>query len=590
MISAVSTSPFHLIFTRKFNTWYSIKDGNWSDPNTWMSNALDKKLTLYPQPGDNVYVHHNVNLDIDNQSVTGLYGNGMLVFGFTNRTFTINSALNMSGGMDMSSAIHNLVLNGYTNSVGNFIGGTNGTVVYNGFLAQNIMPITYCHLTTANAGNKYLIANTTLNGNLSVYNLECGSYDLTVGGTTKIPNTNTGMFSKSGPGNLLFIGQFSFGENSTIDWSVGNPSAEFRGGIAFNSYTFNTGTGTFTFTTNNQSAQFGANISGTWNAPVLISGAIALTITGNLNSFATVNGNNTSSTLNNNGTITQNITTLPMATGIFNYQYGTGSTMAYTMLSNFTLPYTSYNNLSISNYIKYLSGNTTINGNLSVFHGFECGSYNLTVNGSATISNGSDGSSFSKNGPGNLLFIGLVGNGGNCGIDFSGGNPSVEFRGGLSLNGYFINTGTGQFTFTTNNQSINITANNTGTWNAPILISGAITLTNTSNFNNIFKGVVNGDNTNSVLDNRGTFNYQNATAPMNTGKLYCNAASNIFIYGLSSGQDITPPTDPINSGYYNLTLNGSGAKRLLGNISVKNTYTLTTPATLNLNGYTLTNP
>lgn len=189
-----------------------------------------------------------------------------------------------------------------------------------------------------------------------------------------------------------------------------------------------------------------------------------------------------------------------------------------------------------------------------------------------------------------MLFIGLFGNGGNVGIDFSGGNPSVELRGGVSLNGYFINTGTGTFKFTTNNQSINITANNTGTWSAPILISGAITLTNTSNFSNIFNGVVNGDNTNSVFDNRGTFNYQNSTAPMVTGKLYCNEASNTFIYGLAGGQDITPPVDASNPGYYNLTLNGSGAKRLLGNVSVKQVYTLTTPAILNSNGFTLTNP
>jgi hypothetical protein len=55
-------------------------------------------------------------------------------------------------------------------------------------------------------------------------------------------------------------------------------------------------------------------------------------------------------------------------------------------------------------------------------------------------------------------------------------------------------------------------------------------------------------------------------------------------------QDIKTPEDPTNPGYQNLTLSGTGAKRLLGNVSVKGTYTLTAPATLDLNGFTLTNP
>ncbi len=76
---------------------------------------------------------------------------------------------------------------------------------------------------------------------------------------------------------------------------------------------------------------------------------------------------------------------------------------------------------------------------------------------------------------------------------------------------------------------------------------------------------------------------------MVTGKLYCNQAINTFIYDLASDQDMIVPSDP-TPGYKNLILNGSGAKKLLGNISVKGVYTLTSPATLNSNGFTLTNP
>jgi len=76
---------------------------------------------------------------------------------------------------------------------------------------------------------------------------------------------------------------------------------------------------------------------------------------------------------------------------------------------------------------------------------------------------------------------------------------------------------------------------------------------------------------------------------MTTGKLYCNQAVNTFNYNLANGQDITVPSDP-TPGYNNLTISGSGAKRLLGNVSVKGIYTVTPPATLNSNGFSLTNP
>lgn len=76
---------------------------------------------------------------------------------------------------------------------------------------------------------------------------------------------------------------------------------------------------------------------------------------------------------------------------------------------------------------------------------------------------------------------------------------------------------------------------------------------------------------------------------MSTGKLYCNQAANTFVYGLGGNQDITVPSDS-TPGYQNLILQGSGAKRLLGNVSVKDTYALTSQATLNTNRFALANP
>jgi hypothetical protein len=102
-------------------------------------------------------------------------------------------------------------------------------------------------------------------------------------------------------------------------------------------------------------------------------------------------------------------------------------------------------------------------------------------------------------------------------------------------------------------------------------------------------GIINGADSTAIFDNRSICNYQNAQQPMQTGQLYCNEATNTFIYGLTDNQDITPPSDS-TPGYQNLTLNGSGAKRLLGNVSVIGAYLLTSPATLDSNGFSLTNP
>jgi hypothetical protein len=175
-------------------------------------------------------------------------------------------------------------------------------------------------------------------------------------------------------------------------------------------------------------------------------------------------------------------------------------------------------------------------------------------------------------------------------MDLRTGNPNVEFENGLDIHAAACYTGTGIFKFSTNNQALSFSAYNGGVCAANFLINGAITVTFTSGaVIPDFWGTLNGDNASSTFDNRGTFAYTNATGPMATGKLYCNQAVNTFIYNLVGNQDIIVPLDP-TPGYKNLTLTGSGAKKILGNVSVKGTYTLISPATLNSNGFSLTNP
>jgi hypothetical protein len=274
---------------------------------------------------------------------------------------------------------------------------------------------------------------------------------------------------------------------------------------------------------------------------------------------------------------------------VFNYQHTSTSTLGYVFNGALTIPNATYANLVIGGTgSKTLGANTVIGKSFTNNGVFDTNGHNLTV--TTTFTNAGN---FTANVFSSLLLIGYaeMASGGSVGFDVSTGNPNIEFRGGWDVHSASpVKTGTGTYSFTTNNQTVSFSAYLNGASAANFLVSGAITVTFTSGGTiPNFTGTLNGDNASSIFDCRGTFMYQNATAPMVTGKLYCNQATNTFVYGLGGNQDITVPSDSTPC-YQNLTLQGSGAKTLLGNVSVKGVYTLTSPATLNSNGFALTNP
>lgn len=228
--------------------------------------------------------------------------------------------------------------------------------------------------------------------------------------------------------------------------------------------------------------------------------------------------------------------------------------------------------------------------------------FNFTCNGTLNTTNSI---SIYCDGNGYLLFKGAC--------TFAGGfyctqSPTIEFQNGVTLGyGNYANwntpyqlgsaamsyLGTGQLKFTTNNQTI---FGSYGTYylDNTILIDNNIVLTTTfsTSATLILKNVINGGNASSTLLQSASsiINYQSATQPMITGILDTSTNLNTWIYGLNN-QDIKGgPTTLAKQVYRNLTLNGTGVKTLQGYVSVQNTYTLTSPATLALNGYTLTNP
>jgi len=593
-VSVISTAPFGLFMARKANVWYSVADGNWSNPNTWMSNALDRKLILIPQLGDTVYINHIITMD-SNIAVNNMYISGKLQGAALSAfSITINNDLQVSGSgyLDLSLQSNNLILNGYNNLVpaANFNAGSFSTVIYNGSMDQFLLNIPYHHLTTQN-GKKYQVTDITIGGNFSQQsNYEVGAYNLIVNGTSTIGTVGQFLFSKnSSTGSILFVGNVDFEGNT--DLSIGNTNIEFRGGFQVHTFQFITGSGTFSFSTNNQTANFSAYLGGSWSANIVISGAITLTWAGNSSVpvNGTINGTSSGSTLNNTGILYLGNSATPMSTGVFNYASTSTSTLGYMFNGALTLPYSSYAGLVISGTgTKKLGSNTTLSYNMTNNGVFDCSGNNLSVAGTFTNNGDFFTTSFSS-----ILFSGFaeIGTGITTGFDLRTGNANVEFTGGMDIHASACYTGTGIWKFSTNSQFVSFSAFNGGLSACEYLISGAITVTFTSGGSIITNtGILNGDSAFSVFINNGIFFYANTQEPMQTGKLYCNQATNTFIYGAAGAQNITAPSDTTSPGYKNLTLNGSGVKTLLGNVSVKGTYTLTSPATLNSNGFALTNP
>lgn len=588
-------SSFAVSLLRRYNVWYSIADGNWSLPNTWMSNALYKNNFTSPQPGDTVYINHTVALDTT-IAVNNIYISGKLTADNNTRILTVNGDLQATGVVDFTGSNVLLILNGVNNSMVSFTSGSASTVRYNALLSQNILPFTYqnLYLTGTSIAQKNLTANLTVNGNATIGSiLNTNGFDISIAGTTTgvnpigLPSATATINSVN---NITFTGLVTFGGGDSIN-IVGAATVNIAAGVSVFSVSSSWASSTVNAITNNQTFTLPTSQSLTLGSLNVVGTITVNTVSSNVGPLIIVgalNGSVAGSTFNNDGILQFNSNATQMTTGVFNYMHTAGSTIIYNFNGAYTLPFTTYEKLTIQGTgIKTTSGALTVNSALTLNNGIlNMGANNLTCSGT-TMCNGAT-SALNKTGAGTMLFVGLfMTSTGSANSDWSGGNPNCEFRSGINMLNGSLNTGTGAISFTTNSQTIQ--NGQTQTWNASISIASGLTLTISSTAI-VYTGTINGASSTSILDNRGVLNYQSSTAPMATGKLYCNQATNTWLYGLTGNQDIQPPSDPVSPGYSNLTLQGTGAKTLLGNVSVKGVYTLMSPATLNSNGFSLTNP
>ena len=561
------------------NTFEVFRSGNWNDPQIWRKNG--QATNQVPNIRSQVYVPTNFTLTINtNATVDRIFSLGSIVFDSTARSLTINNDCLIYGALNMSTsnAAHILGMNGVNNYINPslFVTGTGSTVIYGTQSSVNILALTYRNLQFSNGGVKTFVGNTTVTG-------------------TTIINRGTlsnALFIENN-GNVLFTGNLSFGANIvSITFSRGD--FEFKGGITggggntpiFFSSTINSLSFTETQTINSS----GSNNNIHYQVASTISDTKTVTFSGTAPHilYENINGLGASATLNNNGNLQIQQITMPMSTGVFNYMNTAGSMLVFGYNGNLTLPYTTYANLGIGGSgIKTLGGNTTCNASVGSFdYVLGAGSSNIITTSELQLSNfnflcSSGNNNFSarlsKNSlTGTTIFVGQLittFGGTNCNYNFQSGYE-IELRGGLLFSGTASAGLT--FRFTTNNQTYN-TRSNSETYN---LLIDNVTVTY-STTETIFSGTINGTNSSSIFDCRGTFDYRSDSVIMVTGLFRTDQAANTFIYNKTgTAQVIRVPDD---GNYRNLTLTGNTSTKTVGGggtTNARGTYTLNAGVTV----------
>lgn len=494
----------------------------------------------------------------------------------------------------------------------------------------------YGNLITSGSGTKSLSNNITISGSLTVgggttLDTTASNRTLTANNVTISPtgtlNIRASTFTITGNSGTLFTnsGTFTAGSNSTTTFTgAGSPSALLSGTFTGTSSFFNLNLSPTiaAAVTYNMGAGFNANGSFTIN-PTASSTTRLLTVNLGGNSTVvgttnitgtttgtslldTVNGQNyTFSTGSLNiggaGTLTArasdiNLTgtsgTIFTRTGTFNQ--GT-STVNYTQTAgNTTLTSgaVTFHNLAInmfgrtgssggnitvnndltvnagvlsvpSNYTLAVTGNTSITGGLTM-----SSSGNQTFTGPVTINTG--GTLTRSNASGTNTFVSLltISNGGTF---TTTSNPSFILQGGLLNDGTFT-SGSGTYTFNTNNQSISGSA--ATTFGGGVAISGAVTLQNASTNTVTITGNLTGSVAGSTYLNNADTITDFKGAVLTTGTLDAGASPNTIRYTGSTAQTVKGTT------YHHLqiqpsansvtTLLGSGNFTINGNLTLGN--------------------
>ncbi len=237
----------------------------------------------------------------------------------------------------------------------------------------------YYHLITSGGGTKTLDHNINIRGNLIINSgtvLQPGArylYASSVSGSTSIYGT---LADNNSSGTNRFYRQVTIYPGGVWDFSAGNASCDFRGGLIHNGASFISGTGTYYFRNNDQT--LGGTTDITFNGPVRVDGyRLYNDKTTTINGVLYGNG----TWINNNGSVLNySNATAPMAGGSFVVNTNS-NTVNYTGASAQSIRAVTYYHLITSGGgTKTLAGNTTVDGTLTMTAGnINAGSYTLIL-------------------------------------------------------------------------------------------------------------------------------------------------------------------------------------------------------------------
>lgn len=417
----------------------------------------------------------------------------------------------------------------------------------------------------------------TINGNLNYggesNGVQFSGCTVIINGSATTPNRDSIRFTNC----VIYAnGPFQFGGCSDSAFFFGSNTMYLKQGLSVSCGTNYAGSiqaqGTdFILTTNNQTFQ----THGITVKSFTIEGDITVTLSssGHLNT-PILTGTTSNSKFVNSGTLIYTGATEMMPIGTIDC-IANVNTVQYARNGDQLIKTLNYVNLFLSG----TSGIKSITGNIYV-DGF----FRSTLSGTVTQSSASN--TFIVKGDFTISSAGTT-------FNFPP-NSEIELRGGyggLASQSGFNTTNPLTIRYTTNNQTINLGMNNwrnnaTNEFNH--LIDGVEVTVNSTTYNSSYfiftKGWINGTNSSSKLINRAFIFYSNQQTPMLIGTIDFSSFQNTFVYNSSGNQNVKEGV------YSNLTLNTGGVKTLQGNVSVQSIYTLTSPATLNTNGFTLTNP
>jgi hypothetical protein len=358
-------------------TYYSQQSGNWTDPNTWLTDHCGGSTNYgsYPKAGDNVVIcqSHNVTVNAPDQSCKNLEMVSYLGRMNLNYDFTVNGNLSVDDQSYVTVGTHNLTISGNYLHTGYDarIEYSSGNVMISGNISTNHTGIAPFICT----GTGWLILNGTSQSfsvsgnNLTIPRLRQPSNSFTKTGNSSLTISNT--FDRNcGNSPTVSGGIFSI-SGSTIN-AVCYPDKHFR----------SVQSGNWNSTSTWQQSTDQLNWSAATSPPVITDGSVLIqnahtvTLTANAGaSSLTVNGTLNLSTYQLNGSTT--LTLSPEAvlkingesnfpTGFATVDLNTNSTVEYLRTNNQTVaPYT-YSHLSLSGQGVKTTTGVTVTGTLSI--------------------------------------------------------------------------------------------------------------------------------------------------------------------------------------------------------------------------------